>query len=49
MPIKWTSNFFGVEKHFQRMRVYSIKVKQSTKTEKEAAKLFYSFQKQCFY
>jgi hypothetical protein len=32
--------FFGVEKHSQRMRVYSIKVKQSTKTEKEAAKLF---------
>jgi hypothetical protein len=29
------------------MRVYSIK--QNTKTEKEAAKLFYSLQKQCFY
>jgi hypothetical protein len=29
------------------MRVYPIK--QNTKTEKEAAKLFYSFQKQCFY
>ncbi len=24
-------------------------IKQNTKTEKEAAKLFYSFQKQCFY
>jgi hypothetical protein len=40
-PIEWTSNYFGVEKHFSTHACLFYKsIKQNTKTEKEAAKLF---------
>jgi hypothetical protein len=40
-PIRWTSNYFGVERHFPTHAcLFNKSKKQNTKTEKEAAKLF---------
>ena len=49
-PIKWTSNYFGVEKHFStHARVYSIKViKQNTKTKKKQRICFTAFKNSVF-
>jgi hypothetical protein len=39
--------YFGVEKHFSTHACLFYKTEHENK--KEAAKLFYSFQKQCFH